>query len=212
MTIVLCTMCLCQLDINKFCTEPQENWPNLCLKTESEHPTHRYIHNLSEKELAVFSESKKLDFFRWQYCIQNNLLALWQAQCRKLFIVQGKLANMPIKHKRSLHMAKHTWKLHLPTTTDVLRLCYFHMYLNLATEHKEQICCGKCLTCFRVTRVRWTAREAGTTGVCVWTAGTGGWEPGGAAHIHRLALFCNIQYWMGKFKNANLCNLFCIIY
>jgi hypothetical protein len=91
-----------------------------------------------------------------------------------------------------LYMAKRTWKQCLPIVTNTHRLCYFHVHLNLATEHTEQKWCGKCLTCFRVTRVRWTARQAGTTGVCVWTAGTGGRKSGGATHIYRLALLCNI--------------------
>ena len=90
--------------------------------------------------------------------------------------------NRPI----SLFVTEYTWKMQQALSGQ---------WIQLGNSTHRTKCCGKCLTCFWVTRVRRTAREAGTAGVTVWTAGTGGWKARGATHIHRLALLCNKQKW-----------------
>lgn len=88
--------------------------------------------------------------------------------------------NRPI----SLYMTEYTRKMQQALSGQ---------WIQLGNSTHRTKCCGKCLTCFWVTRVRRTAREAGTAGVSVWTAGTWGREARGATHIHRLALLCNKQ-------------------
>lgn len=115
---------------------------------------------------------------RWQYCTLLNFFPMWWVHC-------ASRTGLPMSATCNWIHTRHT-------ETETAPFAYA-CEPNLATQHTDK-CCGKCLTCFRVAGVRRTAREAGTTRVCVRTAGTGGWQPGGATHIHGLVLLCKTQY------------------
>lgn len=95
----------------------------------------------------------------------------------------------------SLLVPEYTWKMQQALSGQ---------WIQLGNSTHRTKCCGKCLTCFWVTRVRRTAREAGTAGVSVWTAGTWGREARGATHIHRLVLLCNKQNWSDDIQTLSL--------